>query len=96
MTQEKPPFPVAWVSGGLAFLVAFFIVAVTLPNTDRAMIDKSVSPARLYMQPQPFLVCGILALTFIPALCIFLFAKRWFVVELIGWLILGSLLALML
>jgi hypothetical protein len=92
MAQEKKPMRAAWFSGGAAILVAFFIVGVTFPNTDRAISDTSVFPPRIYLQPQPFLACGIMAAAFVPALAIFLFGKRWFMVEAVGWIILAFLL----
>ena len=92
ITQEKPPLRAARLSGGLALLAAFFIVAVALPNTDKITVDRSTYPPRTYMEPQPFWVCYTLAITFIPALCIFLFGKRWPIVEVIGWIVLGTLL----
>jgi hypothetical protein len=93
MAEQKPTLRVVWLSGGLAILVTFFLLAIELPNNDRAVIDNSSVPPRLYLQPQPILLCELMAVFFIPALSIFLFGKRWFIVEILGWLILGFLLA---
>jgi hypothetical protein len=92
MAQQKPTLRIAWLSGGLALLVALFIAGVSIPNTGKLVVDRSIHPIRTYFEPQPVLVCEILAVTFIPALCIFLFSKRWIVVEYVGWLILAFLL----
>jgi hypothetical protein len=91
--MDKTRRPIPWLSGGLATLVALLIVAVALPNTDRAVVDHSVNPPRFYIQPQPWVVCYIIALTFIPVLCIFTLGRRWTFFQWFGWAILAFLLA---
>jgi hypothetical protein len=93
--MEKNRRHIPWLSGSLATVVALVIVAATLTNTDRAVIDQAFSPARIYIQPQPWVVCFILALTFIPVLCIFILGRRWIFFEWFGWIILACLLASM-
>ena len=78
----------AWLSGGLAILAAFFIVAVVFPDTN-VDVDISKYPS---LRPHPVYLCVIIVSAFIPALAIFLFGKRWFVVESVGWMILTFLL----
>jgi hypothetical protein len=85
--------PVPWLSGGLATLVALLIVAVTLPNTGKIIVDNTVSPARIHVDRQPWAVCSILALTFLPVLCIFILGRRWIVFDWLGWIVLALLLA---
>jgi hypothetical protein len=92
VANEKPPFRVAWLSGGVALLVAFLILAVTAPNLNKAAVDTTIYPPRSYIEPQPVALCCIMAVTFIPALAIFLFGKRWWQVETLGWLVLALLL----
>lgn len=84
MAPEKQPLRAAWLSGGLAILFACFISMVSIPNIDQITIDNPNHPTRSYIEPHPVAVCAVLAMTFIPALCIFLFAKRWIAVEYIG------------
>jgi hypothetical protein len=91
--KQKTLRPVPWLSGCLATLVALLIVAVALPNTDRAMVDNTVSPPRAYIQPQPWVVCYVLVIAFLPVLCIFILGRRWFFFELLGWIVLIFVLA---
>jgi hypothetical protein len=93
LAREKPVLRVAWLSGGLAILAAFLILAVNYPNISNwAVTDRSTLPPRTYLEPKPLYLLEIMAMTFIPALSIFLFGKRWIVVEYVGWLILAFLL----
>jgi hypothetical protein len=94
--MEKTRRPIPWLSGSLATVVALLIVASTLPNTDRAAADHTFNPPRIYIQPQPWVVCYILALTFIPVFCIFILSRRWKLFEWLGWSVLAYLLACML
>jgi hypothetical protein len=87
--------PVPWLSGSFATLVALFIVAATLPNTDRAIVDHASNPPRIYVQSQPWIVCYILAITFVPVLCILILSRRWIFFEWFGWIILASVLVSM-
>ena len=91
--MEKSRRPIPWLSGGLASFVALLIVAVVLPNTDKAVVDHSFSPPRVYIEPQPMHVCTILAAAFIPVLCIFILGRRWIVFDWLGWIVLAMLLA---
>jgi len=86
--MEKSRKPIPWLSGGLATLVALFIVAATLPSTDRAVIDNSVSPPQTHIEPQPVLVLAILVIVFLPVLCIFTLGRRR---NLLNWLAWGFL-----
>jgi hypothetical protein len=93
--MEKTRSPIPWLSGSLATLVALFIVAATLPNTGRVVFDRAFSPPRIYVQPQPWVVCYILALTFIPVLCIFILGRRWISFQWFGWAVLAFVLGSM-
>ena len=93
--MEKPRRPIPWLSGSLATLVALFIVGAILPNTGRVVVDHAFSPPRIYVQPQPWAVCGILALTFLPVLCIFILGRRWIFFDWLGWIVLAFLLSSM-
>jgi hypothetical protein len=93
--MDKTRRPIPWLSGSLATLVALLIVACTLPNTDRAIVDHSVNPPHIYIQPQPWVVCYILSLTFVPVLFIFILGRRWIFFEWFGWAVLAFLLASM-
>jgi len=92
MNTKKLLKPIPWFSGGLATLVALLIAAVVLPNTPRAVVDKSVSPPGVRIEQQPLLVCGILAATFLPVLCIFTLGRRWILFDWLGWIVLVLLL----
>ena len=94
--MEKTDKPIPWLSGILATLVALVIVAATLPNTDRVVVDHTSNPPRIYIQPKPLEVCYILAMTFVPVLCIFILGRRWIIFEWLGWGVLACLLASML
>jgi hypothetical protein len=74
-----------WLSSALATLVALFIVAVALPNTDRVV----VGPAGAHMEPQPWVVLYILTTAFLPVLCILILERRWIFFDWLGWIILG-------
>jgi hypothetical protein len=93
--MDKTHRPIPWLSGSLATLVALLIIAATLPNTDRAVIDHSFDPPHVYTQPQPWVVCYILALTLIPVFCIFILSRRWRFVEWLGWGLLAFLIVSM-
>jgi hypothetical protein len=93
--MEKTRRLIPWLSGSLATLVALFIVAATLPNTGRVIIDRAFSPPSIYIQPQPWVVCYILALTFVPVLCIFILGRRWVFFQWFGWIILACVLVSM-
>jgi hypothetical protein len=96
MAQEKPVLRAAWLSGGLALLAAFLILAVSYPNISNwVVVDRSTHPPRTYLEPKPLYLLEIMAMTFIPALSIFLFGKRWPIIEILGWLVLGFLLVAM-
>jgi hypothetical protein len=90
--MEKTRRPIPWVSGSLATVVALFIVAATLPNTSRVVVDRTFSPVHNHIQAQPWVVCYILALTFVPVLCIFILSRRWVFFEWFGWIILACVL----
>jgi hypothetical protein len=90
--MEKNRRLIPWLSGILATLVALLIVAVTLPNTDRAVVDHSFNPPHIYVKPQPWVVCYVLVLSFIPVICIFVLSRRWRFFEWLGWAFLGFLL----
>jgi hypothetical protein len=92
--MEKSHRPIPLLSGSLAFLVALFIIGVAYPNTDRVVVDQSIVPPRIYLQPQPVLVLGILCATLAPVLCIFILGRRWWLAEVLAWLVLALLLAL--
>lgn len=89
--MEKTQKPIPWFSGGLATLVAFFVVAVTLPNTPRAVIDHTVNRPRGHIQPDPSAVCFILVIAFAPVLCIFILGRRWIIFDWLGWFVLAFL-----
>jgi len=93
--MEKTRRPIPWLSGSLATLVALLIVAAILPNCDRAAVDHTFNPPRIYIQPQPLVVCFYLALTFIPVLCIFILGRRWIFFQWFGWAVLAFLLVSM-
>jgi hypothetical protein len=93
--MKKTRRPIPWVSGSVATVVALFIVAATLPNTDRVVTDRTFSPAHIYLQPQPWVVCYILALIFVPVSCIFILSRRWVFFEWFGWIILACVLVSM-
>ena len=83
--MEKTRRPIPWLSGCLATFVALLITAVTLPNTGRVIVDHAFDPPRVFVQPQPMVVCYILAMTFIPVICIFILSPRWRFFEWFGW-----------
>lgn len=83
--KEKKSRPIPWFSGLLATSVALLIVGVTLPNTKRVVLDGAFQPPRIYVEPQPWLVCEILAFTLLPVLCIFILGRRWIVFDWLGW-----------
>ena len=93
--MENVQKPIPWLSGCIATFIALLIVAVMLPNTDRVVIDQTVSPPQAYIQPQPWVVCAILALTFLPVLCIFILGKRWILFDWASWAVLAFLLVRM-
>ena len=75
----------------MAALVAFIFVSVTLPNTDKATLDISVTPARTVIRPQPALVRQILVMAFLPVLCIFTLGRRWPLLHWLAWTFLAIL-----
>jgi hypothetical protein len=89
--MEKSRRPIPWLSGSLAMLVALVIVGVAYPNIGRFVVDRSTSPPRTYLEPQPMLLLGILCATFAPVLCIFILGRRWWWAEMLGWLVLAFL-----
>jgi hypothetical protein len=91
--MEKPHKPIPWLSGSVATFAALFIVAVVLPNTDKVVTDHSIYPPRIYIEPQPITVCLILAVAFIPVICIFILGRRWGFFGWLGWIVLAFLLA---
>ena len=93
--MDKTRSPIPWLRGSLATFVALLIVAAILPNTDRAVVDHSFNPPHVYLQPQPWVVCYILALTFIPVVCIFILSRRWRFFEWLGWGLLALLIVSM-
>ena len=88
----KTEKPIPWLSGGLAAVVAFLFVAVTVPNTDRATVDYAVNPPRSYIQHHPSEVFHIWVLALAPVLCIFILGRRWIVFDWISWFVLAALL----
>src|SRR5437899_353939 len=93
MFMQKSGRPIPWLSGGLATFVALFLVVVALPNTDKVVVDHSVSPARTLIQSQPALVRQILVMAFLPVLCIFTLGRRWIFFDWLAWIFLAFLLA---
>jgi hypothetical protein len=92
MNTKKPLKPIPWFSGSLATLAALLIVGVELPNIPRGVIDNTVSPPRVYIEEQPGLLCVILAVAFVPVLCIFILGRRWIFFNWFGWIVLAFLL----
>lgn len=90
--MEKTARPIPWFSGGLAALVALLILAITLPNTGKVVVDHSVSPPRVYTQPLPVVVWPLLSLTVLSVLCIVIPGRRWIFFDWLGWFILAVLL----
>lgn len=82
--MERKCKPVPWLSGTLAALIALLIVAIVLPNTNKAVVD--------HIEPQPSLAGAVLAVAFGPVLCIFTLGRRRSIFHWAGWIILGLLL----
>jgi hypothetical protein len=87
--------PIPWLSGSLATLVALVVIEANLPNTDRAIVDHTFNPPHVYVQPQPWVVCYILALALAPVFCIFILSRRWEFFEWLGWGLLAFLIVSM-
>jgi hypothetical protein len=87
--MEKTHRPIPWFSGGLATLVAFFVVAVALPNVPRLVVDFTVNPPHRYFRTDPSEVCFILVTAFAPVLCIFILGRRWIIFDWLGWFVLA-------
>lgn len=89
--MEKTQKPSPWFSGGLAALVALFIVGLAHLNTGRAVIDHTVNRPRIHIQSDPSADCFVLVMAFAPVLCIFFLGRRWIVFDWLGWFVLAVL-----
>ena len=75
--MEKTHRPIPWLSGGLAVLIGLLFVAVAVPC----------------YAPHPVPYARLLAIGFVPALCIFTLGRRWIVFDWLAWIFLSVLLA---
>lgn len=83
--MEKPVRPIPWISGIISALIGLLSIGVVLPNIPRGVVDRSFSPPRIWIDPQPWIVCAYVAFTLFPVLCIFVLGRRWVVFNWIAW-----------
>jgi hypothetical protein len=83
--MEKPVRPIPWVNGIVSTLIALLFLGVGVPNIPRAIVDRSFSPPRIWIDPEPWTMCAYLAFALFPVICIFILGRRWVVFNWIGW-----------
>src|SRR5262245_43110252 len=85
-----------WGRSGLAAFLAFFFLAVVLPNAGRVVIDRSTEPPKthiVWVTPASVSFC---AMAVIPVCCVLAGAfSRRRTMETIGWVLLVGVLVLM-
>ena len=89
--MSKVPTSVPWFRGGIALLLALLVVAATLPDTGKIVMDNTTSPPTLHIEGRFIHSVIIIAIALLPVACIFCLGRRWLAAEVIGWMVLSYL-----
>lgn len=83
---QKSKRPIPWLSGGLAALLAFLIIAIIVPNLTIPVLDNSTSHHNHHVEWNWPALRHLFAFTLIPVLCIFTLGRRWIIFDWLAWI----------
>jgi hypothetical protein len=86
----KSNFKIGWVRVAVAVILSFLFLAILIPNTGTIITVATIPPTRI-VEHRPQQIALLVAMLLVPLSCIYLGARRFRILELIGWSLLVGL-----
>ena len=89
--MEKSKSKISWVRIAAAAILAFLFLSILIPNTGRIVVDHSTNPPTYLIKDRPQHIVMLVVILLVPLNCIYFGARRFPILELIGWVLLVGL-----
>ena len=91
--MEKSESRIGWIRVTAAFLLSLLFLAILIPHTGRIHLDRSTQPPSLIITDRPRQIATLVSMLAVPLSWIYLGARRYRSLELVGWFLLIALFA---